>query len=474
MVKKSIDYAMNEFGKNIEVCVIDLSGSGEPLLNFNLIKKIEEYCEKIRSEKGIEIKIMFPTNATLLDEQMAKYFTEKPNILLGVSIDGNRRQCVNRKCRNNEEAYFKIHNGIKLLNKRTIGAAVTITDKNYDIDNVFNSIYDEYKNIDAISMQIVRDFDKSSKTSFYNINIKKLLEHYRLLTKNIITHLNNNDDDYLFVLLRGADLFGTYILRAINKGVLMTSCCGAGKNRFAFDENGNIYACTVVTGNKHFLIGNIENGIDNNKQKRFYLKNTEESKKCRECWAAYICGGECFASAYLANNDIYMPNEIICDFKRELIKISINFALYLKENKNEIYKKVERFIITKSLHETFSDSGLWAIQTYFNMKKIKMENSKLIKEVKQDEHGVTPVSMQEFIKKYEHSFESFEIDNINNYKNLKYPLIAYVNKKQSMFYEYLIVEGIDGDILKIKSKKNCINIPIKVFNRYVSSIVMMK
>lgn len=474
MAKKAIDYLIYHFGKDGVRYIIDISGSGEPLLNFSIIKEIEAYCESKRNETGKEIKIMFPTNATLLDEEKAKYFISKPNILLGISIDGNDRQCQNRKLKNEGYAYNKIEHGINLVKDRSVGFAVTLTDKNEDVDILFDYLYKTYRNVDAISMQLVRDFDYKSSTSFYNINIDNLIYHYKLLVNNLIKSIKKQQYDYIFTLLRGVDTFGTYILRVVQKGKFITTRCGAGKDRISIDNKGNIYTCPVLTGNELFHIGNITDGIDREKQRIHCYKNTQINSDCKQCWAAYICGGECAATSYICNNDIYKPNKKICEFRRKLIKLSIAFVELLKLQYPLAYNTLAKYAETKVLFTNISDSGLWTINKYFNIKNINVTNTDIIQKVPRCEQGIKPNQMQKYIQNYEKNINAYEITDIKQYYKLNYPVIAYQNKKETIFYEYCIIHGIKNDMLEIEmidTNTNVINIPITLFNSQISSII---
>ena len=105
MAKKAIDFLVDNYGNNANKYQIDIAGSGEPLLKFDFIKQLDEYCLAKSSEVGKEIKIMFPTNATLLNEEMLEYLNKSSTILLGISLDGNEEQSANRLLKNGENAF---------------------------------------------------------------------------------------------------------------------------------------------------------------------------------------------------------------------------------------------------------------------------------------------------------------------------------------------------------------------------------
>jgi uncharacterized protein len=60
---------------------------GEPLLNFETIKRIVSYAKELYQNWSLTFTMT--TNATLLDQQMIDYIIEK-DFLIYVSLDGPR------------------------------------------------------------------------------------------------------------------------------------------------------------------------------------------------------------------------------------------------------------------------------------------------------------------------------------------------------------------------------------------------
>lgn len=59
---------------------------GEPLLNFELIKKCIEYVNSFYSER--KVLYAMTTNGTLVTEEIAKFFSNLPKVLITISLDG--------------------------------------------------------------------------------------------------------------------------------------------------------------------------------------------------------------------------------------------------------------------------------------------------------------------------------------------------------------------------------------------------
>ncbi len=86
--KKAIDWIFDNVPENMSDIEIGFIG-GEPLLEFDLIKKIVQYtCSRERTERYI---FYATTNGTLLSEEIKSWFkARKDCFVLGLSIDGTR------------------------------------------------------------------------------------------------------------------------------------------------------------------------------------------------------------------------------------------------------------------------------------------------------------------------------------------------------------------------------------------------
>ena len=85
--KKAIDFLIAHSGnrRNLEV---DFFG-GEPLMNFEVVKKVVSYARSIEKEYNKNFRFTITTNGILLDEEKEKYINENMyNVVL--SIDGRK------------------------------------------------------------------------------------------------------------------------------------------------------------------------------------------------------------------------------------------------------------------------------------------------------------------------------------------------------------------------------------------------
>lgn len=158
VAKDAINYLIDEYAPNATKYIVDLSGSGEPLTNFELVKKIALFCNDKQNIIGKSVAVMFSTNAVDLSAEKKEYINK--NLVVGVSLDGDQKtNDISRVDNNNNGTYSKVRDFLE-FNNRTFGIAVTITPVNQNVDEIYNHIYG-LPNVDAISMRFVRMYDDS-------------------------------------------------------------------------------------------------------------------------------------------------------------------------------------------------------------------------------------------------------------------------------------------------------------------------
>ena len=325
VAKDAIDFLVDKYAPCASKYVVDLSGSGEPLLQLDLIKQIVDYCKQKRNEICKNIEVMFCTNLTLLTPEMVEYLDNEPAIILGTSIDGDQiTNDNNRVYANGKGTYADIVKGLKMFKNKKLGLAVTVTPLNQDVDLIYDHLY-HLPNVDCVSMKFIRCYD-GSKYDFDNFDVPYLVSRYEKLCNNVLNELDKGNFDYLQKLLNGADYFGGRIYGNLFKGINKIFRCDAGKSRITIDNCGNIFACSVMYGNDDFIIGNIYNGIKKEKQKLFEIVSLEFIKECNSCAVKNICGGECHVNAYLKNKNLANCNSKLKQFFKNIMFIEVDIC----------------------------------------------------------------------------------------------------------------------------------------------------
>lgn len=454
--KDAIDFLVYNYGANGSMYTVDLSGSGEPFLRLDFIKELDRYCDELRNKTGKQILIKFATNATVITNEVCEFLKSCKCVIYGVSIDGNERQNSNRLFKNQNPTYNDVIQSIDIINNGLLGLAVTITNKNEEVDEIYSHLYSF--NPSAISMHYVRDFS-NREVSMYKINIENLLSHYDNLFSLFLNKIEDGDFEYIMPLIRGDDLLGIMIKKSFFKGVIPKYRCPAGKTKITVNHKGDLYACSVMNGNKDFYIGNIYSGVDKNSQEKFYYSNVAMSLKCRECWCRNICAGECMANSYLHSEYLFEPIEFLCDIKKALIAKAIPFVEYLRLNHKQSFQSIYKFVIGSATYVN-SDSAIWATLYFLKERGKNIPYSSVSESLNRlnrndytlFDNGIHPKCLELFIKKHDYKICSVVIENYNIKGHIqKYPVIAYLNKDKSYYHKYYIITDIDDYYVYYKS-----------------------
>lgn len=325
--KKAIDFVLKNSGPrhNIE---IDLFG-GEPLMNFEVVKKIVDYAKKEEKKFNKNIRFTITTNATLLNDENMKYIDENMgNVVL--SIDGRKE--VNDKIRvryDGSGTFDTILPKIKsMVNIRQKGKQYyvrgTFTSENVDFYNDVIFLADEgFKEISIEPVVLEKGHPLELKES----HLPLIFEEYDKLTEEIIKREKEG---------RGFKFYHFNI--DVNGGPCVykrVSGCGAGHEYVAVTPEGDIYPCHQFVGNDAFIMGNVNDSKLKEDIIELFKNGTIYNKpKCMDCWARFYCSGGCQANNYNFNGDIHEPYSIGCKMMKKRVECAIAIKAKLMDKGN--------------------------------------------------------------------------------------------------------------------------------------------
>lgn len=338
-VKLFLDNSINKYS-SLEKIIVDPTGSGEPLLNIDLITKIGDYCKIKSNELNREVLPMLVTNGVFLDDGVVQALRDS-GILFGISIDGDKKQHdANRIDYSNKGSYEQIIKKVRKIKDRSLlGAAVTLNSANMDLIKIYKSLI---KYFPTISVKPVRN---NSWHGINDSNIEELLIQYTKFADFLVKRTLSYDLSYISAILNGDDYFGKFLLRIIAKQPVSTRCdAGFGRVSLAFD--GKIYGCPAAIGIKDLVIGSIQDGIDYGKQNKLYHVLTER-KHCADCPAKFTCGGECLVNAYYNKQDITEIDRTMCQLKLHLYWNAHIINSYLLEANPKLHRMIYKACIEK-------------------------------------------------------------------------------------------------------------------------------
>ena len=304
--KKAILFFLDNFvPDNKRRYIIDLTGSGEPLLRLDFILKVNDFVQKLKKERNINIFCQLATNGMLLTKEISSLLKKKC-ILFGVSLDGEKK--ISEKNRTGLKYDVVAKNINDMENKDFFGIAATYSGNNHDFIQIFKSLFAFTPEV--VGMKPVR-LPESDSNSINITNIESIKDSYDKFEKWIYKQLVTGRVIVFDTLMKSEDYFARFLKSTIRPFRLFYRC-SAGINSFAVDAQENILICPAFIGKKQGIIGNIDNGFDLEKKK--YLENLYADKItfCKNCWARYTCAGECFSVGFSDSGIFEKPTKAMC------------------------------------------------------------------------------------------------------------------------------------------------------------------
>ena len=314
--KKAFDYLVKNSGnrRNLEV---DFFG-GEPLMNFNTIKKLVDYGRSLEKEYNKHFRFTVTTNGVLLDEEKIDYINENmDNVVL--SIDGRKETNDRmRKTINGKGSYdLIIDNFKKFINKRgSKDYFIRGTYTSYNLDFSEDVKHMRESGFDKISVEPVTA-KPEEKYALKDEHVDVLKKEYEKLTEYFIKSNKTKDKKFQFFHFN-IDLESGPCIYKRSMG------CGAGTEYVAVTPKGELYPCHQFVGQEQFIIGSVDEGITNHAvTDKFKGLSVNDKPACRDCWAKYFCSGGCHANAYNFNNNLGIPYKTGCELEKKRIECSI-------------------------------------------------------------------------------------------------------------------------------------------------------
>lgn len=337
--KSAIDYILdneNEFKE--ESVVWDFIG-GEPFLEIGLIDKICDYIKKELFNRNHHwfdsYRFSFSTNGINYHTKEVQDFIKKNlnHLSIGITIDGTKKKHdLNRiwKGEGTEKgSYNDVVKNIPLWLDQFPNSATKVTISSADIPYIKESVLHLYTlGIHEVNINVV--FEDVWK------------EGDDLLFEEQLIQLADDILDNEFYQDYACSFFSETIGKPMDKELENQNWCGAGK-MLAVDAAGNFYPCTrfaaySLRDKKPIIIGNVRDGIDQNKLRPFLTLDriTQSSQECIDCDVASGCAwcqGENYDAA--DSNTIYQRSTAICKMHKARVRANNYYW-------NKLFRKLEK------------------------------------------------------------------------------------------------------------------------------------
>lgn len=327
--KRALDFLVEQSGTrhNLEV---DFFG-GEPLLNWDVCKKLVEYGRSIEKKYNKNFRFTVTTNGVLLNDEIMDFCNkEMGNVVL--SLDGRKETHDRlRITRKNTDSYDMIIDKFKKFaqsrNQKDYYMRGTYTHFNTDFSKDVIHMADE--GFKELSIEPVV-CDPSEDYALKDSDLPVLKEQYEILANEMLRRYRKGNGFTFYHYMIDLDA-GPCIVKRV-------SGCGVGTEYMAVTPDGELYPCHQFVGDEKFLLGDIWNGVKNkNVLEQFENCNVYSHKECKDCFAKLYCSGGCAANAYHSTGSVSGVYEFGCELHRKRIEC----AVMLKVAEAEENLKVE-------------------------------------------------------------------------------------------------------------------------------------
>lgn len=324
--KKALDFLVANSGsrKNLEV---DFFG-GEPLMNFDVVKKLVEYGRSIEEKYNKKFRFTLTTNGVLVNDEVMEFANKEcGNVVM--SVDGRKEvHDFMRPYKNGKGSYDTIMPKFKKFadsrNQFNYYVRGTYTHHNLDFAADVLSLADQgFEQISVEPVVAPESADYAIKAE----DVPKLCEEYDKLAAELVKRKKAGNGFNFFHFM--IDLEGGPCVYKRLSG------CGSGTEYLAVTPWGDLYPCHQFVGNEDFLLGNVTDGIVREDIcEGFKECNVYSKPKCKECFARFFCSGGCAANAYNFTGDINGTYDIGCELQRKRVECAIMIKAAMADTDN--------------------------------------------------------------------------------------------------------------------------------------------
>ena len=294
--RAALDFLVKNSGTrhNLEV---DFFG-GEPLMNFDVVKKLVAYARSIEKEAKKNFRFTLTTNGVLIDDDVIEFANkEMSNVVL--SLDGRRE--VHDRYRVDyagngsfDKIVPKFQKLVEARGGKNYYMRGTFTHHNPDFLKDIETMLD--LGFTELSMEPVVG-PAGEVTTLTEEDLPIVLEQYEKLAELMLKrHREGRPFTFYHYMI---DLKGG---PCIYKRV---SGCGSGTEYMAVTPWGDLYPCHQFVGEEKFKLGDVYTGVTNTEAQCDFAKcNVYTRPECNDCWAKLYCSGGCAANAYHATGSV--------------------------------------------------------------------------------------------------------------------------------------------------------------------------
>ncbi len=279
-----------------------ISGGGEPLLTWDLTKQCITYAHERAQKEGFTIHISIVTNGSLLDNEKITFLREKQcSICISFEVLKELQESQRKNYNLVDEHILLLQNsGVRtMLNSTITPMSVSL------MPQMMQRVIERYPFIAQYTMEPVTSVDLFANATELRTFYDSFFQNYQLCKQ----------------IAREANINLRFTFDDALSDITIRHCPG----KFAITPQGTISVCHLVSSPKEerytdCIYGEITDQgtvvINQQKFDELYARNVFAYADCAQCFAKFICGGECLTRRSTYPKDFM---EEVCRFNRKCI-----------------------------------------------------------------------------------------------------------------------------------------------------------
>lgn len=312
---------------------------GEPLLNFDLVRQVVDYCKE--ALYGKELTYSLTTNGSLLEDDVVDYLVEN-DVNLMISLDGPKSiHDRNRRLKNGEGTYDIVMGKIQRIQERypeywnKIQYSM-VMDPSNDFEEITKICQNEIiipqnlvaslvdKDYDDTEVEISEEYIENSEYSMF----LAYLAYWKRYPEEKVSSIS--------MMRVKAIMEKLYIIGGMGefKEVdIPSGPCIPGAVRMFVDVDGQIFPCERVSEQFGTMrIGHIDSGFEMEKVQQLLEVGKLTEGMCRECWGFRLCD-QCAKRADDGKGKLSSKTKM----------------QYCQSSKEQAYSKLQQYILAQEV-----------------------------------------------------------------------------------------------------------------------------
>ena len=314
VAEKIIDFAFRNTPADEEINIGFFGG--EPLTEFDLIKRITHLIESHPSFDTRRVQLMTVTNGTLFSDEIADYFNTH-NISIGISCDGHPEvQDVFRKYANGKGSSAVVEKTIKRAVEKFETPLVNAV-YHPDTFRQLPRVVEYFSSLGIRNIYLNPDYS----ASWSALDISDIPGVYAEVADLYLDYYVQGDPHFI-------SLVDSKIALILREGYQDNERCRMGKGEFAFTTEGRVYPCERLIGSglgPSHCMGDIDNGFTIKPFTYELSVGENQNPECQTCSLSDYCMNTCGCSNFFSTGSYRRVNAFQCE--SEKAAISTAFAV---------------------------------------------------------------------------------------------------------------------------------------------------